>query len=346
MGESFRVGLSRDFLTPRGEIAFGDIGLGLLDETPGIAHEFLAENTPELRPDQLRGYDALLLLGARLSSTSLEGVDRLAIVARFGVGYDNVDVPACTRHGVALSITPDGVRRPVAVSAMTLLLAASLKLLIKDRLTRTGKWAEKLGHMGMGVTGRTLGLIGLGNIGREVALLAKPFEMKVVAHDPFAAPADAARLGVELLELDELLRSADFVCITCALTEETRHLIDEKRLAIMKPSAYLVNVARGPIVDQAALTRALRERRIQGAALDVFEEEPVDPADPILQLDNVILTPHAICWTDECFHGNGLSACRSIIDVAAGRAPSHVVNREVLDAPAFRQKLARCAARA
>ena len=150
----------------------------------------------------------------------------------------------------------------------------------------------------------------------------------------------AAAAGIEWLPLDELLAAADFVVICCALTPETHHLIDAARLALMKPTAYLINVARGPIVDQAALTSVLQQRRIAGAGLDVFEQEPIDPGDPLLALDNVILAPHALCWTDECFLGNGRSACQSILDVAAGRAPQHVVNREVLEQPAMQAKLA------
>jgi D-3-phosphoglycerate dehydrogenase len=337
----FRVGLTRDFLQPDGSLGFGDIGLGLLDGA-GIPWEFLAEDTRELRAEQVRGYDALLVLAPRVTAATLTGADRLALVARFGVGYDSVDVEACTRRGVLLTITPDGVRRPVAVAALTFVLALSHRLLIKDHLTRAGRWADRLGHMGMGLTGRTLGVIGLGNIGRELCRLAEPFGLRCVAFDPYLKPADAA--GAELLDLEELLRVSDFVCICCALTPETRHLIDADRLALMKPTAYLINVARGPVVDQAALTRALQERRIQGAGLDVFEQEPVDSNDPILQLDNVIVAPHSLCWTDECFRGIGQSACQSILELAAGRVPRHVVNRAVLDNPVFQEKLRRRAA--
>jgi phosphoglycerate dehydrogenase-like enzyme len=327
-----RVAVTRDFLKPDGSLCFEDIGLGLLDAA-GIAWEFLAEKSSELRPAQLHDHDALLLLGPRLTAASLDGVDRLKLVARFGVGYDNVDVDACTRHGVLLTITPDGVRRPVAAAAITLMLALSHKLIIKDRLTRAGRWADKLDYMGMGVTGRTLGVIGLGNIGREIFTLALPFEMRHIAFDPFVPPADANALGIDLVPLDKLLRSADFVCISCALTPETWHLVNADRLAIMKPTAYLINVARGPIVDQLALTTALTERRIAGAGLDVFEHEPISSDDPILNLDNVIVSPHGLCWTDECFRGNGHSACQSIIDLASGRAPRYIVNRTVLEQP-------------
>jgi len=331
---TFRVGLTRDFLGPDGSLSFGDIGLGLLDQV-GIAWEFMAEKTRELLPDQVRAFDALLMLGPLATAATLENAERLMLIARFGVGYDNVDVEACTRNGVMLTITPDGVRRPVATSAMTLLLALSHKLLIKDRLTRAGRWAEKLEHIGMGPTGRTLGIVGFGNIGRELARMAEPFGLRRIAYDPHV---DAGTSGVELVSLEALLRTSDYVCVCCALTPATHHLINAERLALMKSTAYLINVARGPIVDQHALTHVLRERRIQGAGLDVFEHEPVDPADPILTLDNVIVAPHALCWTDECFHGNGVSACQSICDVAQGREPRHIVNRDVLDSPRFKEK--------
>ncbi|HEV3339484.1 MAG TPA: NAD(P)-dependent oxidoreductase, partial [Pirellulales bacterium] len=146
---------------------------------------------------------------------------------------------------------------------------------------------------------------------------------------------------IEMLGLDQVLTESDFVVVCCALTAETRHLLDARRLRLMKPTAHLINVARGPIVDQAALTAALVEKRIAGAALDVFETEPVAANDPILQLDNVIVAPHAIAWTDELFSRNGRAACQSILDVAAGRLPQSIVNRQVLDHPALQARLAR-----
>jgi phosphoglycerate dehydrogenase-like enzyme len=339
LSEVFRVGVTRDFLGADGRVSFGDVGLGRLDEAPGVEWEFLAEDRRELDAELVRDYDALLVLTPRVTAATLAGTDRLVIIARFGVGYDSVDVEACTRSGVLLTITPDGVRRPVATSLITLVLALAQKLLVKDRLTRDGRWVERGAHMGLGLTGRVLGLIGLGSIGREAARLAQAFDLRVLAHDPYVTPAEATAVGVELVDLPTLLRTADFVGITCALTPETRHLIDGERLSLMKPTAYLVNVARGPIVDQAALTAALRAGRIQGAALDVFEQEPVDPDDPILRLDNVIVTPHAICWTDECFLGNGRGAVGSILDVAAGLTPRHVVNRAALEHPRVKARL-------
>jgi phosphoglycerate dehydrogenase-like enzyme len=334
--EPFRVALTRDFLTPDGRVGWGDIGLDMLDAAEGLEWEFLPEDHVELPAGSLSSYHALIALTPRISAGSLRGADRLRLVARFGVGYDSVDVAACTEAGVALTITPDGVRRPVAVSALTLLLALAHRLADKDRLVRENHWADRLDFMGRGVTGRTVGLVGWGNIGREVTRLLEPLQMRRLAHDPYASAEAAAAAGVELTGLDELLERSDFVVLTCALTDQTRHLLDANRLARMRPSAYLVNVSRGPVVDQRALTEALAERRIAGAALDVFELEPPDPNDPLLRLDNVLLTPHAVCWTDEMAKGNGTSAIGAVLDVAAGKHPNNMVNPDALRHPGAR----------
>jgi D-3-phosphoglycerate dehydrogenase len=337
----FRVGVTRDFMLPSGELGFGSHGVRLLEQTPGIEWSFLAEHPKELRPADVAGFDALGMLGGRLTPETLHDNDRLTLVARFGVGYDNVDVDACTANGVLLTITPESVRRPMAVVNLTFLLALASRLLHQDRLTRAGRWADKQEALGTGLMGKTVGTIGFGRIAQEFHTIAKPLGMRHIAHDPYADAAAAAAAGVELLALERLLGEADFVVVAAALTPETRRLLNAERLALMKPTAYLISTARGPIVDQTALTEALRERRIAGAALDVFEEEPVDPNDPILQLDNVIVTPHALCWTDECDRIMGESVLRSVQDVAAGRVPVNVVNREAIDTPKVQEKLRR-----
>ena len=341
MRESFRVGLTADFFNAAGEVGLGDIGLSLLSDA-GIEPERLSEAS-ELTADQVSGFDALLVLTPRVSAATLERAERLAIVARFGVGYDKVDLDACTRHSVAVTTAPDGLRRPVATSALALLLALAHRIPEKDRLTRAGRWGDKLDYMGTGLIGRTLGIVGLGNIGREFCALAEPFGLRRLASDPHVEAADATAAGADLVDLGTLLSESDFVVITAALTETSRGLIDAAALEAMKPTAYLINVARGPIVDQAALTEALRSRRIKGAALDVFEQEPVDPSEPLLALDNVIVTPHGICFTDEFALGTGRSAIGGILEVAAGRAPAHVVNSEVLERPQLWAKLERVA---
>jgi D-3-phosphoglycerate dehydrogenase len=337
----FRVGLTRDFLNEREELGWGDIGLALLDEAPEVEWDVLAEKARELEARHVEGYDALLVLTPRVPGATVAASERLVLVARFGVGFDNVDVDACTEHGVVVTITPDGVRRPVAAAALTLMLAITHKLVIKDRLTRAGRWNERLDHFGMGLQGRTLGLVGLGNIGRDFVGLAAPLGAHLSAADPYVDPEDARALGVELLDLDDMLARSDVVLVFAPLNDTTRHLLDARRLALMRPSAYLVNVARGPIVDQGALTEALREGRLAGAALDVFEDEPVAPGDPLLALDNVIVTPHGIALTDEIALGNGTSACRAILDVAARRMPAQPLNPEAAERGRMKQRLER-----
>ncbi len=340
MAEPFRVGFAPTFFGPDGESLFGPIGLELLDEA-GVEWVKMPPVSRPMAPDDIAGYDAVALLSEKVTPETLAGNDRLAVIARYGVGYDLIDVPACTEAGVLLTITPEGVRRPMAMVNLTFLLALSHRLLEQDRLIRAGRWAEKASVCGVGLAGKTLGTIGLGNIAREFIGLTRPFGMRVISFDPYATPDLAAEHGVELVDLETLLRQADFVTIACALTPETHHLLNAERLALMKPTAYLISTARGPIVDQAALTEALREKRIAGAGLDVFEQEPVDPNDPILQLDNVILSPHNLCLTDEWASITGRQALGGVLEVAAGKVPPQVVNRAVEASPKLAAKLAR-----
>jgi len=344
--QTFRVALSGDFRKADGSPTYPDFDLEPLRNAPGVEMQFLEASNP-LRAEQLEDFDALILLAHRFDATSVPKSGRLAVVARFGVGYDTVDVDACTKAGIALAITPDGVRRPVAVSVITFMLALTGKLLTKDRLTREAApgYAKRSDHMGVGLVGRTLGSLGIGNIGAEVFRMARPFDMKFIAHDPFADKSVAAELGIELVGLEDLFRRADVLSVSCPLTPETRHIVNAERLALMKPTAWLINTARGPIVDQKALTKVLQERRIAGAGLDVLEQEPPDADDPILKLDNVILAPHALCWTDQCFAGNGAADVRAVLEVQHGREPRGVVNRDVLSSAKWKERLAGLAAR-
>jgi D-3-phosphoglycerate dehydrogenase len=334
---TFRVAIDGDFAKPDGSPAYPDFDQSPLHADRRIeAVPVCLEKT--IAPSSLEGFDALILLGNRFGPTSVPADGRLRIIARFGVGYDTVDVPTCTEAGIALTITPDGVRRPVAVAILTLLFALAGRLFDKDRLTRQGPagYARRNDFMGVGLVGRTLASVGIGNIGAELFRLAAPLGMRFIAHDPFANPATADRLGIELVDLETVFRQGDFVSINCPLTPQTRHLVNAERLALMKPTAFLINTARGPIVDQAAITAALRDRRIAGAGLDVQEQEPPDPDDPLLTLDNVILAPHALCWTDQCFAGIGASAVRSVLDVAAGHLPRGLLNSAVAHHPRWR----------
>jgi|SRR5690242_19991894 len=338
----FRVALSADFRKADGSPLFPDFDLQPLIEAPGVEVLYL-DPADSLRADQFADVDALILLTPRFTAESIHPNGRLAVVARFGVGYDNVAVDALTRAGIALVITPDGVRRPVAVSIIALMLALTGRLRIKDRLTREGPdgFNRRAQFMGYGLVGRTLGSLGIGNIGAEMFRLARPFDMAFIAHDPYASPEVARELGVELVELDEVFRRSDVLAVNCPLTADTRHLVNAPRLALMKRTAFVINTARGPIVDQKALTAVLQDERIAGAGLDVFELEPPPADDPLLRLDNVIVTPHALCWTDQCFAGNGAADVRAVLDVQHGRVPRGVVNRDVLDSEAFKRRLER-----
>ncbi len=328
--EKFRVGITRDNLKPDGNPIFDPASLKLLDD-PRIEWEFLPQLEAELSPETAAKYDALAVMLATVTRQTVSGPNRrLKLIARFGVGYDTVDVPALTDNGVLLTITPDGVRRPVASSTLTFILMLAHRVMIKDRLVRQGRWAERMNYFGTGLSGRVLGSVGVGNIGSELFRLATPFAMRHLACDPYVTQESVAPLGVKLVDLDTLLRESDFVCVNCPLNEETRHLIGARQFSLMKPTAFFINTARGPIVDEKALYRTLADGKIAGAAIDVFEQEPTPADNPLLQLDNLIVTPHHVCLTDECINtvaASVFSACR---DLARGRVPKNVVNQQVL----------------
>ena len=330
MADKFRVGITRDNLKPDGKPLFDEASLEILRD-PRIEWEFLPELETELSRKTAAKYDALAVMLAQVTRRTVSGQDRrLKLIARFGVGYDTIDVPALTDNGVILAITPDGVRRPVASSALTFVLMLAHRVVTKDRLVREGRWAERTNHMGVGLSGRVLGSIGVGNIGSELFRLAQPFAMRHLACDPYVTQQSVAPLGVKLVDLDSLLREADFLCVNCPLNEQTRHMIGGHQFSLMKPTTFFVNTARGPIVDEKALYQALSTRAIAGAAIDVFEQEPTPADNPLLELDNLVVTPHHVCLTDECINtvaASVFSACR---DLANGRVPRNVVNQQVL----------------
>jgi phosphoglycerate dehydrogenase-like enzyme len=220
--------------------------------------------------------------------------------------------------------------------ALTLVLALAHRLLAKDRMTREGRWNDRVDHMGTGLTGRTLGVVGAGRIGKELLRLARTFDMRLLAADPYAEELELTYIGARKVALEVLMAEADFVVVTALLNEETRHLVNAKQLARMKPSAYLINVARGPVVDEKALYEVLSARKIAGAGLDVFEEEPTPASNPILKLDNVIVTPHALCWTDELFGNIARTAIGAVLAVHGGRRPDFVVDAAALAHPRAR----------
>jgi len=340
MTDNFRVAITRDVLDSRGEPAFGRTALSVLESARNIDWEYLPKVVRELDAGHAARYDAIYVNMARVPGSVVARSDcRLRVIARHGVGYDTVDVPAMTRAGVLVTNTPTPMPRPVATITMTFILALAGKLFLKDKLTRTGRWDERMDNMGIGLTGRTLGVIGAGRIGQEIMRLAKPFDLKLIAADPVVNALELAYLGARKVDMPTLLRESDFVVVACPLNERTRHFVGASEFAHMRPTAYFINVARGPIVDEPALIAALRDKRIAGAALDVFEQEPVDPVNPLLTMDNVIVTPHSLCWTDECFHNMASIGLASIVDALSGRRPEFVVNPEVLAHPRIKDLL-------
>ena len=326
----FRVGVTRDLRMADGEPCFGRPAFDVLAANADIAWEWLADDLKEVTPDIAARYDGLHLNLPRVSAQSLARGDcRLKVIARHGVGYDTVDLPAATAKGIVVTNTPVAVRRPVAVATLTLLFALAGRLLKKNELVQTGRWNDRLDYMGQGLTGRTLGLVGAGSIGKEILTLARLFFARMIVADPYADAGAMRALGAEVVPIDALMREADFVVVCCLLNEETRHLIDARKLALMKQTAYYINVGRGPIHDERALADVLQAGRIAGAGLDVTEREPIETGSPLLGLENVIITPHALCWTDECFHDIAATALQSIADVSLGRRPKHVVNAGV-----------------
>ena len=341
MSKPTQIGVTKDAIDSEGNFIAPGPGLKLLDETPGVEYDVLSELLGEVTPQQIEGYDMVFSLTPRWTASTFKGNDRLLSVHRFGVGYDMVDVPALTEAGVALCITREAVRRPVSAAILAFLLALSTRMMFKDRLIRDGRWAERANYHGIGLVGKTLGVIGVGNIGHDVFRMAMPLEMRHIGCDPYIPAEKVSDVNCELVDMDTVLRESDFLSICCPLNDETRHLIGEKELRKMKPSSFLINMARGPVVDEKALTRALTERWIQGAGLDVFEEEPTPATNPLLKLDNVILAPHSLAWLDQMFTGQWDSILGQMNAIRRGAVPAGLVNTEVWDSPSFQRKLKR-----
>ena len=334
----FRVGVTPDFYTD----AKGRFETALASKltVPHIEVETMpAMPGNHATPEALDRYDAIFALATKIDAKSLAGVQRLALIARWGVGYDHIDTGALTGVNAALAITPNAVRTPVAEAILTLVLALAKNLFEQNRLTRAGKWRGDLPRLGRNLRGQVLGSVGCGNIGRELFRLAQPFGFsRLLAYDPYVQePVE----GVEMVDLKTVLQESDFVCVNTLLNDDTRGMIDESCFRAMKPTAYLVNTARGPIVDEPALIHALREGWIAGAGLDVFTQEPPAKDNPLLSMDNVIVTPHGLPWTEEIARDNTLEACDNILAVSRGEMPGGVVNRAVLQQSAFQAKLDR-----
>lgn len=264
---------------------------------------------------------------------AIQVASRLQVIGRHGVGYENIDLEAAADRGVYVTFTP--VHTPtVADTAFVLLMAAARRIAEADRFVKSGKWTVggewvAWQHMGLDVHHKTIGIIGCGRIGAGVARRAHGFDMRILYHDEVERPEVEAETGAKKVPLDHLLQESDFVSVNCALTERTRGLLGAKQFALMKPTAVVINTARGPIVDQKALVEALRSRRIAAAGLDVFIEEPIPPGDPLLHLDNVVLLPHIGSAALDMRRKMAVTVAEDVVRVLAGKQPTYLLNPRV-----------------
>jgi D-3-phosphoglycerate dehydrogenase len=284
-----------------------------------------------------RDADALVVAFSPITRAVLSALEGLKVVVRTGVGYDVIDVPAATELGVIVVNIPDIWVREVANHALALLLAWNRKILMLDRQVRAGVWTAGVPGGAGSLHGETVGIVGLGNIGSAFARRIAALETRVIACDPYVDEARFAALGVERVSLEALAERSDYVSVHTLLNDETLHLIGEKFLQRMKPTALLVNTSRGPVVDEKALLRALQDKRLAGAALDVWEDEPIAADHPLLRMDNVIATPHAAYFSTAAVAAVPRRCGEEIARVLSGQRPLNVVNREVYAPGAVRR---------
>jgi phosphoglycerate dehydrogenase-like enzyme len=335
----FYVAFTADFFDADGKPQFRDVGMSILTKKAGIAIVPMREFHPVVRPEQLQGIHAAVVMDVGVDRDSVSNSKDLLAIARFGVGYNDIDVEACTAADVVFFNAAGGVDRSLAEATVGWMIALGHHFRVKDMLVRTGQWNLAHRYVGLELRDRTFGSVGFGGIARATVKLLEGFGMhQPLAFDPYVDPVVTAQMGVRMVSLEELMRLADFVSIHCPLNSKTRDLIGAKELALMRPEAFLINTARGGIVNEDALFEALHDGRIAGAALDVFVGEPFDKPHRFGTLENVLLAPHAVGITHEIFRDIGKIACTGVADIASGQRPNHVINPEVFDRPGFQEK--------
>jgi glyoxylate reductase len=306
-----------------------------------IKENFDAEVWPEYAPppkkviiEKAKNVDALVtLLSDKIDAEVFEAAPNLKIVAQMAVGFDNIDVQEATKRSIYVTNTPEVLTETTADFAWALLMTVARRVAEADKYVRTGQW--KVGWhpsmmLGRDVYGATIGIVGAGRIGYALAKRAKGFDMKILYYDVIPRPEMEKELGAKPVNLDELLKESDFVSIHVSLMKETQHLINAEKLRLMKRTAYLINNARGPIVDEKALYRALKEGRIAGAGLDVFEQEPTPVDNPLLKLDNVVVAPHISSASQETRSRMAEIAAENLVAFFEGRKPPNLVNPDVM----------------
>jgi D-3-phosphoglycerate dehydrogenase len=310
-------------------------GLNLLF-SKGFELEINPYNRPLTRDElleKIKDKDAVITqLVDKVDREFFEAGEKVKIVANYAVGYDNIDLEEATKRGVYVTNTPNVLNNATAELAWTLLFSVARRVIPADKFMRTGKYKgwDPLLFLGKEVTGKTLGVIGMGRIGYTFAKMSKGFNMKVIYYDIYRNETAEKEIPAEYVDLDTLLKESDFISIHVPLTPQTKHLITERELKLMKKSAILINTSRGPIIDEKALVKALKEGWIWGAGLDVYEREPEFEPD-LAQLENVVMLPHIGSATEEARRGMSLLCAENIIDFFEGRVPRTLVNKEVLN---------------
>lgn len=310
-----------------------EAGVRLLEAIAKV--RWASGTSPEVLASESLDVDAIIVRAfGTITAAIMDGAPRLKVIAKHGAGVDNIDVEAATKRGIPVVYTPFANTDAVADHTIGLMLSVAKRIAEADRALKLGSgWGVRYELIGTDVAHKTLGIVGLGRIGGTVAKRARGFEMRVLAYDPYVSAEKAALMGAELVDLETLLRSSDFVTVHVPLTEETRRLIGRLELGLMKKGAFLINTSRGEVVDEAALVEALSKGRLSGAALDVLEREPAEPDNPLVRMDSVVVTPHMAAHTRETLRNMAVTVAEDVIRVLKGERPLYVVNPEALKDP-------------
>lgn len=312
--------------------ALSEEGLKVFKESKELTVDVKTDLKPDALKEIIRDYDALVVRSAtKVTKDVIQAAKKLKVVGRAGVGLDNVDLEAATQKGIIVMNTPAGNTISTAEHTFSMILALSRNIPQANASTKKGEW-KRSKFMGVEVYGKTLGIVGFGRIGSEVAKRALSFGMKILAYDPFLSAEVAESIGVEIAELKKVLQDADYITVHTPLTDETRHMISDKEFALMKKGVRIINCARGGIIDEIALIKAIKEQRVAGAAMDVFENEPLSADNEFLKLDNVVITPHLGASTEEAQVNVAIEVAEIVRDALLGRGIRNAANYPCLEA--------------
>ena len=307
-------------------------GLKVFKESKELTVDVKTDLKPDALKDIIKDYDGLVVRSAtKVTKDVIQAATKLKVIGRAGVGLDNVDLEAATQKGIIVMNTPAGNTISTAEHTFSMILALSRNIPQANASTKKGEW-KRSKFMGVELYGKVLGIVGFGRIGSEVAKRALSFGMKILAYDPFLSAEVAESIGVEIAELKEVLQKADYITVHTPLTDETRHMISDKEFALMKKGVRIINCARGGIIDEVALVKAIKEQKVAGAAMDVFEKEPLSADDELLKLDNVVITPHLGASTEEAQVNVAIEVAEIVRDALLGKGIRNAANYPCLEA--------------